>query len=294
MIKTQSASWRTKIKIFLIFIGCLSLFLLSFDFTLAYKLLEPLPGLGESVPEEGGLSRYASWLFTFVLAAAAFLAVLMIVIGGIQIIVSGASESARKNAKDRIRDAIWGLLLAISAWLILYTINPDLVKGTFSIEPVTLKEIPEITEYPTTGEWVLKLADDSKTRNYLREKFIFTNKDPCPTSYYDKNCTMLSDLPQNAVDGVIRIKEESKAAITITGGTEIGVHKEHGPNKPVLDLRYKSSGGGTPNTDLKIYLDKQVGKTMKPGDRLDTKDGKMNILFEKNSDGSEHFHITFR
>lgn len=103
----------------------------------AYTLLEKLPG---GVTEVSKLSYYLSWLFKFALAAAAFLAVLQIVIGGLQIIVGGASETARKNAKDRIWNAVWGLLLAFGAVLILETISP----GQFTnldlvITPVTIE-----------------------------------------------------------------------------------------------------------------------------------------------------------
>jgi type IV secretory pathway VirB2 component (pilin) len=256
----------------------------------AYTLLQALPGKGTEISK---LSDYLSWLFKFALAAAAFLAVLQIVIAGIQMIIGGASETARKNAKDRIWNAVWGLLLAFGAVLILETISPgQFTKMELAIPKVTI-EAPAPTP-KMEGEWVTKLADDSKTRKYLQDHSVYVNKDPCPNSYYDKNCTMVSDLPQNAVDGVIKIADETGSAITITGGTEIGVHKEHGPNKPILDLRYKSAGGENPNVNLKLYLDQQVGKTMKHGDRLNTKDGKMNILFEKNNDGSEHFHITFK
>lgn len=262
--------------------------------TSAYTLLQKLPESGDPVGKTTvtGLSDYLTWLYRFALGAAIFLAVLKIVIGGVLIIVGGASEGAQSKGRDMIEMALWGLLLALCAWLLLNAINPDFVKGKFGLEPVTIERASATPAME--GEWVTKLADDSKNRDYLKSYYIFSNKGPCPNSYSNTNCTMLSDLPQNAVDGIIKIKQESGAAITITGGTETGIHKEHGPNKPVLDVRYKNTGGENTNTALKIYLDKQVGKTMKVGDRLDTKDGKMNILFEKNGDGSEHFHITFK
>lgn len=121
----------------------------------AYTLLEKLPGLGQTLPEQGGLTTYLSWLFTFALAAAAFLAVLQIVIGGIQIIIGGASETARKNAKDRIWNAVWGLLLALGAVLILETISPgQFTKLELAIPSVTIEApapAPAPTPTPTPG-----------------------------------------------------------------------------------------------------------------------------------------------
>ena len=51
----------------------------------------------------------------------------MIVIGGVEYIISGASESMRGEAKKRIENAIWGLVMALVSYLVLYTINPSLV-----------------------------------------------------------------------------------------------------------------------------------------------------------------------
>jgi len=62
-----------------------------------------------------------SIFFTLVIIAA----VIRITIGGIQYILSGGSDG-KSEAKDHIWGAIWGLLLALAAVLILKTINPEL------------------------------------------------------------------------------------------------------------------------------------------------------------------------
>lgn len=103
----------------------------------AYKLLEPLPGLADS--DNVTLSSYLSWLFPFALTVTAVLAVIMIVIGGLQL-AGGGSESLKTSGKKRIESAIYGLLLAVSAYLILNTINPNLVNMSLSIDPIKMKE----------------------------------------------------------------------------------------------------------------------------------------------------------
>ena len=113
-------------------------------FAFAYKLLQDLPTNG-GLKSEMNLSDYLTWLFHFALAAAAFLAVLKIVIGAMNIIVGGASETAITKGKEMIKMALWGLLLAVSSVLILTAINPDLVKTGLIIDPVE-------TETNTTGE----------------------------------------------------------------------------------------------------------------------------------------------
>ena len=105
----------------------------------AYILLQKLPGIGGGGTEGPGLTDYLSWLFRFMLAAAAFLAVVQIVIAGIQMMIGGASESQISNAKGRIQDAIYGLLLALASWLILYTINPNLAQMKLTIPEVKIE-----------------------------------------------------------------------------------------------------------------------------------------------------------
>jgi len=130
-----------KLETKIIIIVCLMILPL---FVFGYTFLQPLPGFGPSQPGFQGplqgdfFSTYLSWLFKFMLVAAAFLAVVQIVIGGIAMIAGGASETARSDAKKRIQDAIYGLLLALASWLILYTINPDLAAMKLTIPEVNI------------------------------------------------------------------------------------------------------------------------------------------------------------
>lgn len=92
-----------------------------------YTLLQPLPQEGKDLHENVTLKEYLTWAFRFTLALAGFLAVMMIVIGGVEYIISGANEGARTEANKRIWGAISGLVMALVAYLVLYTINPSLV-----------------------------------------------------------------------------------------------------------------------------------------------------------------------
>lgn len=107
-----------------------------------YTLLQPLPTEGVPLNENVTLTEYLTWVYRFALAMAGFLAVLMIVIGGVEYIASGANEKLRSDAHSRIENALWGLALALAAYLILYTINPKLVnfeKNEFFKEKTTTK-----------------------------------------------------------------------------------------------------------------------------------------------------------
>lgn len=84
-------------------------------------------GFGSSISSGSGqLVEFLAQAFQFGLAIAAALAVIMIVWGGVEIMLS-ESLFKKEDGKKKIEDAIWGLLLALVSWLILYTINPTIL-----------------------------------------------------------------------------------------------------------------------------------------------------------------------
>ena len=96
--------------------------------TFTFTLLQPLPtDSEETLKTNVTLKQYLTWAYKFALALTGFLAVMMIVIGGVEWIISGASESMISEAKKHINGAITGLIIALVAYLVLYTINPSLV-----------------------------------------------------------------------------------------------------------------------------------------------------------------------
>jgi len=88
------------------------------------KLLAPLPGMSSTtIPSPG---EYISKLYQFGLGIAGGLAMLMIIWGAVEWVISGAIDR-KADAKDRITQAIFGLVLLLASVLILSTINPNLV-----------------------------------------------------------------------------------------------------------------------------------------------------------------------
>lgn len=67
-------------------------------------------------------------LYDFALAIGGLLAFAMIVYGGVKYIAAAGNHSKLEDAKEQITDALLGLLLLLGAWLVLYIVNPDLVK----------------------------------------------------------------------------------------------------------------------------------------------------------------------
>ena len=71
-------------------------------------------------------------LFTISIALAGVLAVLMIVIGGLEYLLSEAFTS-KADAIKRIQAALWGLVIILASFVILNTINPDLLNINLSL-----------------------------------------------------------------------------------------------------------------------------------------------------------------
>lgn len=151
---------------------------ISFNFTTLcggspnkYCFLAPLPipgvtggeyenGQLKSIDVTTSLSDYLNGAIKFIITLAGGLAVIMIVVGGIEYMASDAVTS-KEGAKQRIWRAIGGLLLALGAFAILNTINPNFVNGNLTLTNQTLQVIPWQDSYsspestgPVTGNFI--------------------------------------------------------------------------------------------------------------------------------------------
>lgn len=94
------------------------------------KLLEPLPG---GIPEIamrvgdpfGVFNAYVNPMFAFGIGVAAGLAVFMVIIGGLEIMLSNGDEGKMGEGRQRILAAIGGLLLLVFSATILHLLNPN-------------------------------------------------------------------------------------------------------------------------------------------------------------------------
>lgn len=112
-----------------------------------YKLLAPIPldGSDSGVTTETTTAQYIPGLIKLVIALAGVLAVLRLIFAGIKYMSTDAF-SGKSEAKSIIENALWGLFLAMSAWLILYTLNPKLVELDLNVTPQIIS-----TSTPGTG-----------------------------------------------------------------------------------------------------------------------------------------------
>jgi len=116
-----------------------------------YIPLAPLPFEGLNGGSTPTLGEYLASIFRMGIVVVVILAVLMIVFHGIALAVT-ASAGKKSDHKDGVKNAIFGLLLAMGSWLLLNTINPQLASDLgIGIPNVTLEgDAESISTSPTT------------------------------------------------------------------------------------------------------------------------------------------------
>ncbi len=126
---------------------CLT-FLLFVNIALAdtgYTALAPIDGYVQNISkiDDNTLGEYLDGMFKLGIALCTGLAVLMIIIGGIQYVSSDA-WSKKTDGRERIFAALTGLLIALGSWVLLNTISPRLVSTELSLQDVKIEEISTI------------------------------------------------------------------------------------------------------------------------------------------------------
>lgn len=105
----------------------------------SYKLLSPIGELTQV--SRGSFSSYLQTMVNIAIGLVGAVSVIMLIVGGLQYILTSVNEGAKKEAKERITNAIIGILIILSGYLILNTINPDLLKLDFP----KINRAPKIT-----------------------------------------------------------------------------------------------------------------------------------------------------
>ena len=212
-----------------------------------YVPLAPLPiGDGGAVSSSYTINSYLSGMLKLIIALGGALSILMAIVGGTQYVASGVSPDAKNGARERIQNALTGLALILTSYLILNSINPQLVKFNFMLPPVGVapEQIvsPEIGPGPTAsstasaGSW----PSDAPERAQLSAVGIGVNHPTGCTNIGQSSCTSLAGMSQGVISNLIALKSSCPSCgITITGGTEYWLHSvntAHRPGGNVVDL----------------------------------------------------------
>ena len=240
-------------KKFLLLPSLITSFIFSFlipNFTLAYVSLVPNSPLG-GVSNSGDLKGFLVVIYNWGIGLAVALAILVIILGGVQYMTTDA-VFGKEEGRKRVTAAVGGLLIALSSWLILNQINPQIFKNDLSLDSSAIPSATKINVSTsattgttgttntsnTGGNSVGNNSSDGKTssavtgdessiRSSLSQNGISVNSNPC--SYVGQTgCTNTSGLKQSTMDTLLAMKNSSGASnITLTGGTEGGgIHSE--------------------------------------------------------------------
>ena len=104
-----------------------------------YRLLEGIPGFFSRDQVLTDLPTLISAIYKFGIWTVGISAMFMLIIGGFTYMVSAGNKSTSGTAKGIISDALLGLVVALTAYLFLYVINPDLIKINLSLFSVAIK-----------------------------------------------------------------------------------------------------------------------------------------------------------
>lgn len=160
-----------------------------------YTPLAPLPGTtqGECVTDKNGkvsdcttdIQTYLPGIFKLAIGIAGVLAVLMIIIGGVEYITTDAIQG-KSEGKARIQNALWGLVLVLVSWILLYTINPKLTVFNLNVEKTTVADTNNNSDsngdYSGTGA---ALTNDEETSSYKNGDGYTVSKHTSTTNYED-------------------------------------------------------------------------------------------------------------
>ena len=222
-----------------------------------YKLLEPsiASSIGIQTPrfEGGTASLFTSTSFLYMLFFVA-----IIVVAAFKYTEAGvrrmeASERGIKYSNEIFKKTTLGLLGVFSLWLILSTINKDLLTGNVGLEKLRTSGISAgggSSVRPTTGgggdsSYDARVKSHTSVVARLASSNIHTNHNdtPCTDAQFKEKtppCTSLAYLPEETIQKLLSLNAACRCSVVISGGTEPG-HSTHREGSPQVDLQKNSS-----------------------------------------------------
>lgn len=94
------------------------------------------------------LAEYISALYGWALVASTLVAVVMMMLGGLQYVMSRGKSKYIEKAKTRITNAITGLVLLLAAYNIAFLIDPN----TVNLKPLNITYVEALEYFPPDGE----------------------------------------------------------------------------------------------------------------------------------------------
>jgi hypothetical protein len=161
-----------------------------------FELQIKIPGLTDINPREGtsAIGEYIKAVYNYAIGIVGILSALVIMLGGVIWLTAGGNTNRIENAKSWITAALTGLVIALSSYLILYTINPDLINFQ-TTKPGTP---------PNYETGCCSTANNCET-------IIVENRNECEGDYYaNKVCKNGKCLSSQLANCLYAVKSESE------------------------------------------------------------------------------------
>lgn len=239
---------------------------------------------------------YLQSIYKLMFWVIAMVAVIMIVVGGIQYMGSDRLKN-KAEGKDRIWKAIWGLLTVLLAWLIVYSINPDLVSLKIDFSSFSLNRSGSgSTAGLRTNTGIIDNSGQSNnggtttngSASNLTDQEVRDRLSAAGIEVKAEN-TSVAGLQPTTIDWIIDQKNQCpECGFVITGGTEAG-HSSNHTNGYKIDLRSNDSTNTYLNNLIKEDFNSagQVGNYAK----YVSTDGQIVILNELSNPKGAHWDI---
>lgn len=126
----------------------------------SYTFKIPIPGF-ESVKFDGTtrpIAEFIQAVYKYAIGIVAILATVVIMIGGVVWITAAGDSGRIGEAKQYITGAMTGLVLALCSFMILQTVNPDLVTfkpiGVKTVDPIPSSLLSDDSCTSQFGTWI--------------------------------------------------------------------------------------------------------------------------------------------
>lgn len=237
--------------------------IISFFFVLAWPLSLPQIALAlfeytpmEEIPGFGRPNSYTAYImaiYKFGLWTVGISAVFMISIGAFMYITSAGNTSSTKKAKEIIFDAIAGVILALTSYILLYTINPALVQlnnpsydgGDTTSNTVSgskTKNCQVVTNGDCSVNNLQKTCFGANAEKMSKICSIESNGNPNKCGLNDTNCTDKCKDGNTFSIGLFQINMITSAGSVGCNGSDIFTISGSGPQGTCLERKTNSNG----------------------------------------------------
>ncbi len=149
------------------------------------------------------LGLYIKAIYQYALGIVGILAAVVLMFGGLLWLTAGGNTGQVTEAKEWIKASLTGLILALSSYMILYVVNPDLTTfQSLSIEKI--KNTAPASSNPITASTI----NNDAARAGLNSDISINQS------------ASLQGVQQSTIDGINEFQRRFTGPLTITSGTE--------------------------------------------------------------------------